>query len=479
MIKKNRSEYWENTANFDKTTGQYIRLNSENWIKDNKIREIGSQRGQNNLPSQEEVRPDETYQNICAFVEKQATNCKQAVQEYVDDHLATFHQIESTWRKENPAINLGNLIDRGCQDIEQQTEIFLGDLANHQVKYNEAFRDLQKFRDRNSLLRVAHYPSNFLAHWLWIGVAIIVESFLSANLLGSVSRGGVIEGWVVALALTAANVVVGILAGHSLRYTNLRLSFLKISHTILTLVFGTLALAWNIIAGHVRDIYHEAEETGQFEALDQAFAAAFSKLLDQPLPWESLESATLALVGIAVFIATTYKSYKSDDPFPEYGAKYRKAEALHDRYHENLNKAIIQLNSIRDNTSSEIEEIKARYETDLYAWETTVDRLNSIRNNYETNLALYNKDLNFILSAYTTSNLAARKTTPPAFFQDESKISEKLLEPPEFRIPDHPDWGDIPKKTKQGIARVHDTFEKQAGRFQMLYHKIRNLEKMT
>ena len=475
VIKRNRPASWENTLSFNKATGEYIRLDSESWIKDNKIREIGKQRGQGDLPSQEEVKPDEIHQKICAFVEKQAANCKQSVSEYVNDHLAIFHEIVASWRKENPAINLGNIIDKGCQDIEQQTELYLSDLAKHQEKYNEANSDLQQFRNQNSLLRVAHYPSSSLAHWLWIGVAIIIESFLSASLLGSISRGGIIDGWIAAIALTATNVVVGIFVGQILRYKNRRNIFVKVIATTLAGVFTILALAWNIIAGHVRDIYLKAQEIGQFETLDQAFASAFGKLLSQPLPWESLESAALAIVGISVFVFTTYKAYNSDDTFPGYGEKYRKVEELHDRYQKNLNNALKHLTSIRDNASSEIEEIKSRYENDLYAWKTTADRLNSLGNNYETNLVLYNKDLSHILSAYTTSNLAVRKTPPPAFFSGDPKISNKLLEPPEIHIPEPPDWGDIPKITKEGLARVHNTYQKHSARFQKLHHGTSNL----
>ncbi|MYB34619.1 MAG: hypothetical protein F4X92_05770, partial [Gammaproteobacteria bacterium] len=355
-----RPANWENTVGFGKATGEYIRLDSERWIKENRIQKIGAERGKNNLPSQEEAKPDETYRKICAFVEKVAANTKQAVQEYVNDHLAIFREIEATWRKENPAINLGNLINKGCQDIEQQAELYLGDLAKEQERYNEAYSDLRQFRNQNDLLRVAHYPNSLWAHWLWVVIAALFETFVSANLLSSVSRGGVIEGWMVAFALTAVNVVLGIGTGLILRYKNLRHIFLKIIVAVLTCLLASLALAWNIIAGHVRDSYVEAENTGRLETLDQAFATAFGKLLDQPLPWESLESATLAFVGIAVFMFTIYKAYISDDTFPGYGAKDRKAYGLHDQYQKNLNSALKDLNSIRDNTSSAIEEIKAR-----------------------------------------------------------------------------------------------------------------------
>ena len=220
----------------------------------------------------------------------------------------------------------------------------------------------KNFRQRCRLARVAHYPSNQVAHWLWVPVAGIIESFVSANLLGSVSRGGVIEGWMVALVLTFVNVLLGIGAGLNWRFTHYDWGFMKVFAYALCALCAAVALVWNDVAGHVRDVYVLAETSGALEAPDEAFATAYRTMIERPLPWESLPSAGLAFVGIAVFVLTTYKIYTADDPFPGYGVRHRKVKVLHGRYQRDLNDALAKLEYARNEAIMAIEEIKARYE---------------------------------------------------------------------------------------------------------------------
>ena len=73
-----------------------------------------------------------------------------------------------------------------------------------------------------------------------------------------------------------------------------------------------------------------------------------------------------------------------------------------------------------------------------------------------------------LLAAYRTANLAGRKAKPPPFFDIEPTIDENVLQPPEFSIPDPPDWGDIPNKAEAGIARVEKTYEELRTQYRML-----------
>ena len=118
------------------------------------------------------------------------------------------------------------------------------------------------------------------------------------------------------------------------------------------------ALVWNGVAGHVRDVYVLAEKTGALEAPDEAFATAYRTMIERPLPWESLPSAGLAFIGIAVFALTAYKMHTADDTFPGYGKKHRKVEALRGRYQDDLNDALDELETLRNEANIAIEEIK-------------------------------------------------------------------------------------------------------------------------
>ncbi len=457
MRKDRPNSEWEDIPGFDPSKGEYIRLDCDAWLAAHQIRENGEQRGEQNQPSSDETSPDEMYRRIENWVGKRALDCKENVKKYIEDALATLHTLDSSWGKDNLEIDLEALIRQRCQNLQTQANQSIGDLDKQRAEYNEAERDLKKFRQRHRLSRVAEYPTSQVAHWLWVPVAGIIESFASANLLGSVSRGGIIEGWMVAIVLTIVNIMLGIGAGLSWRRTHYDWGFAKfrkLGAYVVGMFCTALALVWNNVAGHVRDIYVLAENTGTLEAPDEAFATAWSTMIEHPLPWESLASAGLALVGVAVFALTAYKAYTADDRFPGYGAKHRKVRDLHGRYQDDLNNERKRLESTRNEANTAIAEIKDRHELDQANQQSVLDRLAMVVDTYRPNLRQYNKDLAYLIAAYRSANLAARKTEPPPFFASLPTIDEEAIEPPNFIDPDLPDWGDIPARAKQGFEQV-------------------------
>lgn len=416
----------------------------------------GERRGKRNQPGPDETLADEMYRKIESWIRKRALDCKEEVGKYIGEELANLHEFGSSW--ENPEIDLDALVSQRCQNLRAKADQSVSNLDTQRAQYEEASRDLKRFRQRHRLSRVAHYPSHQVAHWLWVPVAMIIESFVSANLLGSVSRGGVMEGWMVALVLTVVNVLLGIWAGRMWRFTHYNWGFVKLFAYAQAAVCAAIALVWNDVAGHVRDVYVFAEKSVALEAPDEAFTTAWRTMIERPLPWESLPSAGLALVGIAVFLLTTYKSYTADDTFPGYGARHRNVEALRARYQDELNDALEELESTRNDANVAIEEIKNRYEMDRAGRESALDKLRMIVDDYPVNFRQYNKDLAYLLAAYRDANLAARSASPPPFFGIELTIDEEVIQAPEFPVPAPPEWGDIPTKAKAGFMRVEETY---------------------
>ena len=462
-----RSE-WEDIPGFDPIECKYIRLDGDAWLAAHRIRAEGERRGKRNQPGPDEAMPDYIYRKIESWIRKRALDCKEEVGEYIKDELANLHEFGSSWSKENPEIDLDALVAQRCQNLRAKADQSVSDLDKQRAEYEEATRDLKNFRERHRLSRVAHYPRSQFAHWLWVPVAGIVESFVGANLLGSVSRGGLIEGWMVAVVLTVVNILLGLAAGQVWRRTHYDWGFWKLFACAVGALCAAVALAWNDVAGHVRDIYVLAEKTGALEALDEAFATAWRTMIERPLPWESLQSAGLVLVGIAVFFLSSYTSYTADDTFPGYGARHRKVKALHGRYQDDLNDALEELESIRNEANTAVEEIKDRYEMDRAGRERALDNLRMIVDDYPVNLRQYNTDLAYLLAAYRSANLAARTAVPPPFFERDLTIDEDVVQPPEFPVPDPPEWGDIPTKAQEGFARVEETYDSLRTRYQML-----------
>ncbi len=453
---------------FDRSKGAYVRLNTEAWLEAEGIREKGTQRGKIEQPDSSETQPDSEYRHILDFVNQRALDCKNEVRKYLDAQLATLNHFTSHWENENPEITLDAMVDQECHNLESMTDEALVDLKSLRSEHEAMEKELSRFKTENKLTRVADYPNNQLAHWMWVFVAAIAESFVGANLLGSVTRGGIIEGWMIAVILTAVNILIGFGAGRVWQFTNHVVRSIKFVNffAFATLVLTTLI--WNVTAGHIRDVYVLAEAAGNLEAPDQAFAIAFGKLTETPLPWESLQSAGLAFVGIAVFVITAYKSYSSDDRYPGFGKLHRKDEELRDNYQQELAPYLDALKTKRDETKLQIEEFKSRYDLDRASWQNVLDSIKTIRDDYLPNLRQYNNDLAYLLAAYRDANLEARSTHPPQFFDDVLKLDEEEFQKPDIDVPESFKWGDISARTEAGFKRVEETYQNSRNRHEIL-----------
>ncbi len=462
------SDDWENIPGFDRDKRKYIRLDADAWLAAHGIQAEGEQRGKRDQPGSDATLPDQMYRRIENWVRKRALDCRQEVEKYIQDELATLHHHRSHWENVNPEIDLDNRVAQHCRDLDSTATQSVGALDKQRAEFGEAARALSDFRHKHGLGDVANYPESQIAHWLWVPVFMFLETFVGANLLGSVSRGGLIEGWMVAFMLTVVNVFLGVLCGQSWRYTNYRWGFVRFLAYVFSAACALSALAWNDIAGHVRDVYVLAEKTGAFETLDGALYTGWITMWERPLPWQSLQSAGLAFVGLFVFVFTAYKSYGSDDRFPGYGAKHRKERALRRSYQNGLENALQQLQSQRNAAKVAIDEIKSRYEMDQAGWQATLDRLKMVVDDYPMNLKQYNKDLAYLLAAYRDANLSARTTPPPSFFDHEPKIDEDVMQVPKFTVPDAPAWGDIEQKAEAGFQQVETTYAQLMTRYQTL-----------
>ena len=55
---------WTTVPGWDEAKQQYVELDCERWIRENKIRETGRENGEGEFPPSEAVQPDEMYSDI-------------------------------------------------------------------------------------------------------------------------------------------------------------------------------------------------------------------------------------------------------------------------------------------------------------------------------------------------------------------------------------------------------------------------------
>ena len=457
-----------NQKGFDPIKAEYARLNCEAWIKANDILKEGRTRGKSDLPGADETQPDSIYQKIIDFVGQRARDCREDVISYVQRQCASMTDLTSDWENENPEITLEARIQKECGDLDSIAKRDLEFAGNKRGAKHQAEEALNEFKQENDLKRVAEYPDNEYAHWMWVPVAAIAESFIGANLLGSVSRGGTIEGWTVAAVLTIVNILFGIGAGQSCRFMNHARVLVKSINVLMLALVVVLALLWNTVAGHVRDAYVLAEASGNLDSIDSAFANAFAILVASPIPWDSLQSAGLVFVGIAVFMLTGYKSFTSDDRIPGYGKLHRHVEKLTAEYETVREECLDQLKTKHDEIHLVIEEFKDRHTADKASWQNIRDDVTTVLEEYEVNLSQYNLDLAYLLAAYRDANLAARTSPRPPFFNSPHAVDHEVTHRPEIEIPDPFQWGDIQHIAQQGFSKLEHEYAVLRNRFEAI-----------
>ena len=452
---------------FNLKTGKYIPLDCDDWIDRHNIREVGKKNGSQNLPSSYSKTPDSVHTEIYRWINQRALDCKNDVAKFINEKIATLNDLGQSWKNKINQVEFNNTIDQKVQDMENNTKKAIGDIYLEEQKYLNAANNLSDFKKENNLTRNASYPENQIVHWLWVPAAAIVESFTSANLLGNVMQGGTIQGWLVAILLTGGNILLGVLAGWALRSKNSNRRSNRYVSLLVTIVICLLALWWNLLAGHARDVFAEAGVSYNFELVTNAFAIAFERILADPV-LSSLQSAMLALVGAVVFILTMVKRYFVDDVYPGYGGLDRELKSSFEMYQSELNYALDRLFEERDSAQDYIRGFSDRFTIDKNAWDSNRNVVDSTLQNYSENIKQFDKDLMFLVNAYRDANIRYRTEPPPEYFEHEEHIEEDLLTVPVVGDIEIIDWIDFANNVRERASELEDVYKRCFAKFPKL-----------
>ena len=183
-----------------------------------------------------------------------------------------------------------------------------------------------------------------------------------------------------------------------------------------------MARCWGLhgFAAHYRDAVVSAPE-------GLAFSAAVQKLLTEPWVVKSLASWYLFGLGVLFSIGSIWKGYRFDDPYPFYGAVWRRAEAARVDYSEEHQ---LLFEDLEEYKNGAVEEIKGGITTlPLFpqrAAQVRAQRLAQIDafRAYESSVETTANQLRQI---YRDENRKHRKTIPPAHFSEKWKLPHSFL----------------------------------------------------
>jgi hypothetical protein len=159
----------------------------------------------------------------------------------------------------------------------------------------------------------------------------------------------------------------------------------------------------------------------------QAIQNAVQSLLDNPWSVHSLSSAYLFALGILFAIGSFWKGYRFDDPYPFYGAKYRRTEALRAAYTDEHHLLFDDLQVVREET---VEKVRSGITTiPLFPQKAAQIRtqraaqLEAFRA-YESAVE---RGANQLLRIYRDVNERSRRTPAPSHFREEWRLPHSFL----------------------------------------------------
>jgi hypothetical protein len=187
------------------------------------------------------------------------------------------------------------------------------------------------------------------------------------------------------------------------------------------------------IAAHLREVTAVVGE-------EAALLAAVDSLKANPLGLKDLNSYYLFVMGIVWAVVAARKGFTFDDPYPGYGAHFRRADVARRTYSDEHDNLFEDLADIKEDTVREIDNGIARIPLfPLQATQIRAER-EALRQNFKGYEAAVSTAANQLLSRYRDKNRIARSTPAPQYFDtswqlphsylNDAAVQAQLAEPP-------------------------------------------------
>jgi len=293
------------------------------------------------------------------------------------------------------------------------------------ARAEEAAGDLEAFRRREQVRWRARTPDSLtMSTGMLVGL-VAVEAIASAPIFANAMNGGLAQGYMAAVTLSALNASIGLIGGFfGIRYLQRRGTTLKVLGGLCTAAAVLFGLFFNVFASLWRARSIEALERADAmramakgKPFDAEILAGQRDVLSLLFDTRHGETFILLTLGVIVLIGALVKGATGfDDPVPDHGALTRAAEREQDEFadaHEDAIEALDEpvtaargkIEALLAERRAALSEMRARYddaEVKLHALDNRLDDLAGAQA--------------MLIETYRIANMAARKSPPPAAF---------------------------------------------------------------
>ena len=222
------------------------------------------------------------------------------------------------------------------KDMEGETPPAARDMGTLKREWESEHAAYGKFKNNHKLMRNATGDDR-VVQVVWAVVVVVLESIANAYFYMPISDLGLLGGFFTALFVSVANVALAFLGGTlGLRYLSHIEPAKKLGGLVALLVCicaCTLVVALSaLFRGHADALSAEELDTGML--MDRAWGAAVDSLINLDVLGllASLNSFLLTFVGVLCAVIGFWKGWEFDDPYPGFGAAYRRREKAQEAY---------------------------------------------------------------------------------------------------------------------------------------------------
>jgi hypothetical protein len=382
--------------------------------------QVGASRGAQGLPAASAAQLDGIEQQITQAIESEWTwNGNDLI-----NNLRAYAQrlIEFSVSTELARLDLiaKNTLAR-LRDANNRAEADLGPMREHFIACRD---ELSDFRRRHRLRRTARHKSG---RWTTLGLLAIligVESAFNGVFFAKGSEFGLLGGVVVAIVISFINVLVAFFLGlFPMRWINHRNIIVKFSGLVLSIAGLITLIGLHCFSAHYRDALAVVAE-------DKALLTALQTLKTAPYILADLNSYYLFALGLLWASLAVWKGYNFDDPYPRYGACYRRAANARDDYSDEHSLLFDDLEDIKEETIAELENgIRA-----IPLFPQKAGQVRAQRDAYLKQFGAYENAAesaaNQLLARYRDANRTHRKSSSPApaYFDTLWELPSRFLE---------------------------------------------------
>lgn len=417
---KNLKEFIGNFQAFDTETLQFHLPDHRMLAEKIELKKRSHDLGVSNLPKPDDKKKDFLAEEIDGYL---FTVIRQA-KEKVGLHIASHQDMHKESLISGGDNDEHIIFKERMNALHETGKLAVIELFTKKRNLINIEKFFKIFRDKNQLIRPAIYPKNMVLAWGIIFLFAIIETLVNAFTLQDVHPEGFAGVLTETFGITLINIFLAIFAGIFLRYKNHIDNKKKVFGYLTPIIILTFIIFLNLFFGHYRDALSfigNSMESFSVESIYQQYAVLGSKtienLMTSPLSLNDFKSYLLFIIGTAMGLLAMYKSYNNDDIYPEYGKYDKELTNITDSYHSFIQEIYDEMSEIVEEGIKKLSGSWTYRTQALSQANASIDRLKTLKSNYEMWFANMNSVGNSLYGEYRAENLKVRTDgrTPKCF----------------------------------------------------------------